>query len=700
VISHGAVAAMGGVAGALSRHADVVIAGMTAADRPIARGILLRLVSAMGTRARRGAHELEIHASARRVLDALVTGRLLVIHDDEQEPTYELAHDCLLTGWPTLRHWLDADTAGRATRERLRADASEWVRLGRPTDATLVWQGTRLDEALALDPKSLNDNDRAFVSASKRVARRRRWQRGMIAASAVLLVVLAYSTQRYLAQRELVAAVDAELAQAREAFDDAQRAARSHQTHQQQAFAAFDAKRWDDGERVWRQARDQAGAAETAYRRATFHVERAFAKDPTRGDVRDLIGDISFDRALLAERVHDLHQRDDQIARLVLYDADGSRRGRWTTPARVLINAPAGATVTVEPGGHRASGTVALALSQGSYVATVAAPGRVPTRAPFFADRGNGLAIDIDPPRLADVPPGFIYIPRGAFLFGNASEDDRNSFFSTTPLRRRITDAYLISRTEVTFGDWLAFLESLPDGQRDARLPGVPSRVSGGLAITREAPGRWRIELQPEATRYTAGSDALFIYPGRARQAVNDWWPGWDLPLGYPRRSQQAVQDWRRFPVVGVSGDDASAYAAWLARTGRVAGARLCSEVEWERAARGADDRAYPGGRALGPDDANVDATHGFGMMGPDEVGSHPGSRSPFGLDDMSGNAFEWTISELGGYILRSGSYQHDRKTAHLTNRSSMNEMVRDAALGFRLCATPPLPRETPTARQ
>ena len=88
-----------------------------------------------------------------------------------------------------------------------------------------------------------------------------------------------------------------------------------------------------------------------------------------------------------------------------------------------------------------------------------------------------------------------------------------------------------------------------------------------------------------------------------------------------------------------------------------------------------------------------MDLTHGFGLMGPDEVGSHPASRSPFGLDDMVGNAFEWTISEHGGYMLRSGSYQHDQKTAHLTNRSPMNGMVRDPAVGFRLCATPPLPR-------
>src|SRR6185503_7285159 len=99
--------------------------------------------------------------------------------------------------------------------------------------------------------------------------------------------------------------------------------------------------------------------------------------------------------------------------------------------------------------------------------------------------------------------------------------------------------------------------------------------------------------------------------------------------------TRQREHDWRRFPVIGISAEDAIAYAAWLARTGRVPGARLCTEVEWERAARGADGRTYPGDHEFAPDDANIDVTHGKNDKGPDEVGSHPASRSPFGVEDM-----------------------------------------------------------------
>jgi hypothetical protein len=59
----------------------------------------------------------------------------------------------------------------------------------------------------------------------------------------------------------------------------------------------------------------------------------------------------------------------------------------------------------------------------------------------------------------------------------------------------------------------------------------------------------------------------------------------------------------------------------------------------------------------------------------------------------MSGNAFEWTLGEGGGYVVRSGGCLNDRKTSHLTNRSAMGQTSRDATLGLRLCATPPLTR-------
>ncbi len=670
VISRDAVTAMGGVAGALSRHADVVIGGMIAADRGHARRILLRLVTALSTRARRSAAELALDAAARPALDALVQGRLVVVHDGETEPVYELAHECLIGGWGTLRQWLDADRAGRAQRERLTAAAAEWVRLGRRSDGT--WQGKRLEEAAALDPDILGADDRAFLVASRRIRRRRRWQRGLAGVGAAVLVALAFFTPLYLQRRALDAEIADRIALVRDELRAAERAEAGVADLEARAFALFDAVRWTEGEQVWSQALALRDAADRAYRSASGDAEIALARDPTRAAVRDLIGDILLDRALLAEHVHDLRERAGLAERLALYDDDGSRRARWNAPGRVVVRAPAGAAITLEPSRLLGSGSGETELQPGSYSLSIALPGRVAVRAPILVERGKQLVVAVAlPPRVEDVPDGFVYVPAGEFLYGNASEDDRRSFFTTTPLRRRSTPAFLIQRTEVTFEDWLRYVDSLPPAERTERIPAVPSKVSGSLAVTRDG-AHWRIAFQAEGQRYTAG---------------------WDEPIRYPGRARLSVQRWQRFPVLGVSAQDAAAYAAWLDRTGQVRGARLCSEVEWERAGRGADGRPYPSGRTVDPGDVNVDLTHGPGKLGPDEVGAHPGSRSPFGIEDMCGNAFEWTRSETGGYILRGGSYQHDLKTAQLTNRASMSAMVRDASLGVRLCADARLPR-------
>src|SRR4029079_10216752 len=120
-------------------------------------------------------------------------------------------------------------------------------------------------------------------------------------------------------------------------------------------------------------------------------------------------------------------------------------------------------------------------------------------------------------------------------------------------------------------------------------------------------------------------------------------------------------QDWLDFPVTGVAPDDVERYLRWLRESGRVPQARLCDEVEGERAARGADDRLYPHGDDLAPDDANFDVTYGRvdSAVGPDAVGAHPASRSPFGLDDLAGNALELVRSSLApqGFVIRGGGY-------------------------------------------
>lgn len=85
-----------------------------------------------------------------------------------------------------------------------------------------------------------------------------------------------------------------------------------------------------------------------------------------------------------------------------------------------------------------------------------------------------------------------------------------------------------------------------------------------------------------------------------------------------------------KFPVTGLSLEEARTYAAAV-------GKRLPTAVEWEKAARGTDGRAYPWGDEFKEGYANLGGKDGLVA-----VGSFPNGVSPYGAQDMSGNAWEW----------------------------------------------------------
>jgi len=290
---------------------------------------------------------------------------------------------------------------------------------------------------------------------------------------------------------------------------------------------------------------------------------------------------------------------------------------------------------------------------------------------PFNVERERDPTLVLGPPPVR-VPDGFVYVPAGRFWFGSAEESLRLGFLNTIPITERETAPYLIARAELTFGEWLTYLRDLPPAERRKRAPRVSgSGLSGAIALSERADG-FELRLQ---------------LPGRdGSHVVRE-----GEPIVYSERSTGRRQDWRRFPVVGISWHDFEAYTHWLDSTGRLPGARPCDEREWERAARGSDDREFPHGRPLRPADANFDETHGKDGVGPDEVAAHPASRSPFGLDDMSGNAWEWTRSSLvaGEVLARGGAYPLRQVNARITNREVLDPALRDLSLGARVCASP-----------
>ena len=166
---------------------------------------------------------------------------------------------------------------------------------------------------------------------------------------------------------------------------------------------------------------------------------------------------------------------------------------------------------------------------------------------------------------------------------------------------------------------------------------------------------------------------------------------GYKVPVHWQRGSYPTGL--ARHPVANVSWQDAKAYAEWI-------GARIPFEAEWEKAARGTDDRLYPWGSRFVDDRCN--AVNVVGATLP--VDEFPLGRSPYGLWDMSGNVYEWCEDHYdeayykyspatnpkgpeGGQerSIRGGFFAETRPNVRTTHRNSAPETHTRENVGFRL---------------
>ncbi|MCK2218379.1 serine/threonine-protein kinase [Actinomadura sp. ATCC 31491] len=107
---------------------------------------------------------------------------------------WTLAAPGVLRAWPRLRDWVDANRAGLPVHRRIADAAAVWhVHGRRPAD---LLHGTHLDHALqwaatGREDLTLTPRERDFLDAAARQARRRVRQRGVLAATLAVLLVLA-----------------------------------------------------------------------------------------------------------------------------------------------------------------------------------------------------------------------------------------------------------------------------------------------------------------------------------------------------------------------------------------------------------------------------------------------------------------------------------------------------------------------------
>ena len=239
-------------------------------------------------------------------------------------------------------------------------------------------------------------------------------------------------------------------------------------------------------------------------------------------------------------------------------------------------------------------------------------------------------------------------VPGGRFVMGDAAGDANEA------PRQRTVGHFRLMRYEVTNRQFAAFVAAT--GHRtDAETSGA------GYVWT----DRWRL---------VDGAD-------------------WRRPQG-PGSDIIGRDD---HPVAQVSARDAEAFC-------RHHGLRLPTEAEWEFAARGADGRRYPWGNAP-PEGTNGERRANFGTVdccAADDsdghaftapVGSYPAGRSPFGLDDMAGNVWEWTASPFPGRpsqrAIRGGGWGNNPYCLRVSYRHGNRPVLSLDMVGFRCAGDP-----------
>jgi len=108
-------------------------------------------------------------------------------------------------------------------------------------------------------------------------------------------------------------------------------------------------------------------------------------------------------------------------------------------------------------------------------------------------------------------------------------------------------------------------------------------------------------------------------------------------------------------PINCVEWGAAAAFCRWK-------GKRLPASAEWERAARGDDERTYPWGKERPRNQLCWQREEG-GAAHSCPVGAHPAGASPYGVQDLAGNVAEWTATRVPTpfgieYVVRGGGWQ------------------------------------------
>ena len=385
-----------------------------------------------------------------------------------------------------------------------------------------------------------------------------------------------------------------------------------------------------------------------------------------------------------AARLEVLLRRHDRGKHTGYLAGVGALTLRTDPPAEVELRryVERGRRLVDEHVAHLGSGPVtAFELPRGSYVLILRAPGCHVVRYPIAIGRqehwiaqrpGDSEQTPIVLPRLGALGDDEIYIPGGPFVCGG----DPQAAGEVMTRQRVWVDSFVMRRHPVTNAELLAMVNALVD-LRDPRAE--------ELALS----------VVPRHRGTTAGEAGTLVW---RRDASGHFALGSD---------DEGVTWEPHAPAFMVNWHSAVAYATWLGeRTHRPY--RLPGELEYEKAARGVDARAFPWGDFFDPSWACMRLSHEAGIR-PVAVEQFPHDESPYGVRGLAGNVVEWCADEYrregpplpgGVYLapldgrvespivertLHGGCFLFDSFLLRAATRHSSSSIVRDVTLGFRL---------------
>ena len=188
--------ALGGIEGAMGARAEQVTQALSAQHVAALPRVLSHVVSLseddLPVTSRHVPWAALSQAADLELVRALVEARLFVSDLDAGVPTFGIAHDALLRRWPRVAAWIERHRSALQLRTRISAQASRWQSSGRSRELLLPRgaQANQARELLLLPGFQLTSQDRDFIDATLRLAKRGERRRVAVLAALTFLALL------------------------------------------------------------------------------------------------------------------------------------------------------------------------------------------------------------------------------------------------------------------------------------------------------------------------------------------------------------------------------------------------------------------------------------------------------------------------------------------------------------------------------